>query len=54
MKTQDFEMTIICSIILFITWSFSVFKAIRITKVPGHYVYSIGMNATKDAIGATL
>ena len=30
-------MTIICSIILFITWSFSFLNAIRISKVPGHY-----------------
>ena len=31
-------MTIICSIILFITWSFSFLIAIRISKVPGHYI----------------
>ena len=31
-------MTIICSIIFFITWSFSFFKAIHILKVPGHYI----------------
>ena len=31
-------MTIICSIILFITWSFSFLNAIRISKVPGHYI----------------
>ena len=38
MKTWNFEMTIICSIILFITWSFSFLNAIRISKVPGHYI----------------
>ena len=38
MKTLNFEMTIICLIILFITWSFSFLNAIRILKVPGHYI----------------
>ena len=37
MKTYNFKMTIICSIILFITRSFSCLNAIRISKVPGHY-----------------
>ena len=31
-------MTIICSIILFITWSFSFLNAINISKVPEYYV----------------
>ena len=31
-------MTIICSIILFITWSFSFLNAIHISKVRGHYI----------------
>ena len=31
-------MTIICLIILFTTWSFSFLNAIRISKVPGHYI----------------
>ena len=38
MKTENFEMIFICSIILFITWSFSFVNAIRISKVPGHYI----------------
>ena len=29
---------IICLIILFITWYFTFLNAIRISKVPGHYV----------------
>ena len=33
-------MTIICSIILFITGSFSFLNAIRISKEPGHYINS--------------
>ena len=31
-------MTIICPIILFITWSFWFLNAIQISKVPGHYI----------------
>ena len=31
-------MTIICLIILFITWSFSFLISIRISKVPGNYI----------------
>ena len=31
-------MTIICSNILFITWSFSFLNAISISKVPGNYI----------------
>ena len=31
-------MTIICSIILFLRWSFSFLNAIHISKVPGHYI----------------
>ena len=31
-------MTIIILILLFITWSFSFLNAIRILKVPGHYI----------------
>ena len=31
-------MTIICLIILFITWSVSFLNAIRVSKVPGHYI----------------
>ena len=38
MKTKNFEMTIICLIILFITWSFLFLNAIRISKVPEHYI----------------
>ena len=37
-KTLNFGMTIICSIILFTTWSFSFLNAICISKVPGHYI----------------
>ena len=38
MKTENFEMIFICSIILFITWSFSFLN--HISKVPGHYINS--------------
>ena len=38
MKTQNFEMTNISSIILFITWSFSFLNAIPLSRVPGHYI----------------
>ena len=31
-------MTIICTIILLITWSFQFLNAIRISIVPGHYI----------------
>ena len=31
-------MTIICSIILFTTWSFSFLNAVGISKLPGHYI----------------
>mgnify|MGYP006863609230 CR=1 FL=1 len=35
---ENFEMTIICSIILFITWSFSFLNDMHISKVPEHYI----------------
>ena len=51
MKTLNFEMTIICSIILFIIWSFSFLNAIRISKVPGHYINcKIQYNTARTAV----
>ena len=39
-KILNFAITIICSIILFITWPLTFFNAIaiRISKVQGHYI----------------
>ena len=54
-KTYNFVMIIICSIIFFILllWSFSFLNAIRILKVLGHYInrkmqYSTARTAVKN------
>ena len=44
-------MTIICLIILFITWSFSFLNAIRILKVPGNYInHKIQYSTARTAV----